>query len=72
MNQTLEMRDLTAAEIDSVAAAGGGFTLPSINVIIAPQVNAGISAAISIFGDAYSKLTQLNLGIAGIQSKIHL
>ncbi len=67
-----EMRSLTAEEIDSVVGAGGGFTLPSINVIIAPQVNAGISAAISIFGNAKSSLDQLNLGIAGIQSNLKL
>ncbi len=72
MNKTPEMRALSAEEIDSVVGAGGGFTLPSINVIIAPQVNAGISAAISIFGDANSLLVQKNLGIAGIQSKLVL
>ncbi len=72
MNKTSEMRALTAEEIDSVVGAGGGFTLPSINVIIAPQINAGISSAISVFGNAQSLLVQKNLGIAGIQSKLVL
>jgi len=66
MNNTQDMRSLTADEIDAVAGAG------SLNIIIAPQINAGISAAISVFGNANSLLVQKNLGISAIQSKLKL
>ena len=71
MNSTLEMRELDAAEIDSVIGAGG-FSLPSINVIINPQVNAGIIAAISVFGNVEALNIQNNTGLNAIQSRLHL
>lgn len=61
MNGTTEMRALTVEEIDAVAGGGAVISGPTLNVEINPQMNAGISAAFAIGGNAISTLIQKNL-----------